>query len=126
MGGGHVNFFTCPPPIVSTGSWPDLASAHSLGATKAPRAANVGAGACGLLPAVGSGPAPAPGQLELNYWRVAQHQTFNYPVAKLHFGHRGFTATLQGDHCAHTVGVVAYLVAELNARFFYLRLSFNT
>ena len=37
MGGGHVNFFTCPPPIVSARFWPDLASAHSLGATRAPK-----------------------------------------------------------------------------------------
>ncbi len=110
-----------PPPIVSAGSWPDLASAQTLGATRAPKSGKCGrrrlwaAASRGLLPALGSGPAPAPGQLELNYWRVAQHQTLNYPIAKLHLGHRGFTAPLQSDHRAHAVGIVAYLVAELNA-----------
>ena len=101
-----------PTQLLALGLDRILASAHSLGATRAPRAVNVRAGARGLLPAVGSCPAPARlDQLELNHWRVAQHQTFNYPVAKLHLGYRGFTATLQGDHRAHTVGVMAYLVA---------------
>ena len=126
MGGGHVNFFTCPHPLLALALGQIWLAPILWAPPGRPRVANVGAGARGLLPALGSCPAPAPGQLELNYWRVAQHQTFNYPVAKLHLGHRGFTATLQGDHRAHTVGVVAYLVAKLNTRFFCLRLSFNT
>ena len=125
MGGGHVNFLRAPHPLLALGFGQIWLAPNLWAPPGRPRVANVGAGACGQLPAVGSGPAPAPGQLELNYWCVAQHQTFNYPVAKLHLGHRGFTAALQGDHRAHAVGVVAYLVAELNARFFCLRLSFN-
>ena len=125
-GGGHVNFFTCPHPLLALALGQIWLAPILWAPPGRPRAANVGAGARGLLPALGSGPAPAPGQLELNYWRVAQHQTLNYPIAKLHLSHRGFTATLQGDHRAHTVGVVAYLVAELNTRFFCLRLSLNT
>lgn len=126
MGGGHVNFFTCPHPLLALALGQIWLAPILWAPPGRPKAANVGAGARGLLPALGSCLAPAPGQLELNYWRVAQHQTLNYPIAKLHLGHRGFTTTLQSNHRAHAVSIVAYLVAKLNARFFCLRLSFNT